>query len=344
MATNTQVESQAVPGRPGAPKLAARPAAPKQRRSIRSLFRAHSYAFALMLAILFLVVNLSIQPNFGWTDQLASFAPLAIAAVASVPSIISGRGGLDMSISPIMTLSSILFGVWLVPLGLGGAVSVPVLMLVGAAVGTLSGLLIVVLRLQPIVVTLSMFFIITGVNLKLAPLPVSISGTWLENLGGSWGPIPGGLVSILIPVAIWLALTRTPYRRMLYAVGGNDITAFSAGLNVNAIRVSAYALGGSFAAVGGLALTGLVSSAVASTSTSYTLIAIAAVALGGTSLAGGRGGILGALIGAAAIYMLQSMLGVLQVSQIWLQIIYGLLLLVAVVFSAVLAVSPKEKK
>lgn len=290
------------------------------------------------------MVNLSIQPNFGWTDQLASFAPLAIAAVASVPSIISGRGGLDMSISPIMTLSSILFGVWLVPLGLSGVVAVPILMLVGAAVGTLSGLLIVVLRLQPIVVTLSMFFIISGVNLKLAPLPVGISGTWLENLGGSWGPIPGGIISILIPVTIWLALTRTPFRRMLYAVGGNDITAYSAGLNVNRIRVGAYALGGSFAAVGGLALTGLVSSAVASTSTSYTLVAIAAVALGGTALAGGRGGILGALIGAAAIYMLQSMLGVMQVSQIWLQIIYGLLLLVAVVFSAVLAVSPKEKK
>ena len=317
---------------------------PAQRQGFRSLFRTHSYAFALLLALLFLAVNLAIQPNFGWTDQLASFAPLAIAAVASVPSIVSGRGGLDMSISPVMTLSSILFGVWLMPLGLSGVLAVPILMLVGAAVGALNGVLIVVLRLQPIVVTLSMFFIITGVNLKLAPLPVSISGTWLENLGGSWGLIPGGIVSILIPVVIWVALIRTSYGRILYAVGGNDTTAFSAGVNVNPIRISAYALGGSFAAMGGLALTGLVSSAVASTSTSYTLIAIAAVALGGTSLAGGRGGILGALIGAAAIYMLQSLLAVLQVSQIWLQVIYGLLLLVAVVFSAVLAISPKDKK
>ncbi|GAA3687093.1 ABC transporter permease [Arthrobacter ginkgonis] len=324
--------------------LKAPPQPARRWQGVGSFFRRYSYAFSLLLAALFLAINLAIQPNFGLTDQLASFAPLAIAAMASVPSIVSGRGGLDMSISPVMTLCSILFAVWLTPLGLGGVAALPILIVVGAAVGVVNGLLIVLLRLQPIVVTLSMFFVISGVNLKLAPMPVSTGPTWLGNLAGSVGFIPGGLISILIPVAIWVALTRTAYGRTLYAVGGNDTTAFTAGVNVNTIRVSAYALGGAFAAVGGLALTGLVSSAVASTSTSYTLIAIAAVALGGTALGGGRGGLLGALIGAAAIYLLQSLLGVLQVSQIWLQVIYGILLLVAVVFGAVLASAPKEKQ
>ena len=97
-----------------------------------------------------------------------------------------------------------------------------------------------------------------------------------------------------IPVAIWLALSRTASIAVLYAVGGNDATAYSAGVNVAAVRIAAYALGGLFAAVAGIALTALVLSTQTAGVAQYTLIALAAVALGGTPLGGGRGGMLGA--------------------------------------------------
>lgn len=319
------------------------PSAVAIRRGLGSLFARHTYLFALVLAAALLIANLVLQPRFGVTSQLAALAPLGIAAMASVPSIMSGRGGIDLSVSPLMTLSGLLYATQLQPAGLGGYVALPLLMLVGAFVGTLTGLLVVVGRLQPIVVTLAMFFVLTGLDLKLSPSPTTISGTWMAGFAGSMGPLPGGLVALAIPAAVWLLVTRlTTYGSLLRSVGGNDVTAFTSGVPVGAVRVLAYALGGAMAAVGGLVLIGLASTAEAGTSTAYTLIAIAAVSLGGLPLQGGGGGITNALAGAAAIYLLQSLLGVLQVSQTWLQVIYGALLIGAVLFGAIAARERKE--
>ncbi|MER5219187.1 ABC transporter permease [Streptomyces flaveus] len=314
-----------------------------RRPGLRSLFARHTYLFAVVLAAVLLIANLLKQPGFGGTSQLAALAPLGIAAMASVPAIMSGRGGIDLSISPLMTLSALLYATQLQPNGLGGYIALPVLMVVGALVGTVTGLLVVVGRLQPIVVTLAMFFVLTGLDLKLAPSPTTVSSTWMAGFAGSMGPVPGGLVALAIPAALWLLVTRlTTYGSLLRSVGGNDVTAFTNGVPVGTVRVFAYALGGAMAAVGGLVLIGLASTAEAGTSSAYTLIAIAAVALGGLPLMGGSGGIANALAGAAAIYLLQSLLGVLQVSQTWLQVIYGGLLIGAVLFGAIAARELKE--
>jgi len=116
----------------------------------------YSFGFALLLTIALLAISWIREPNFGWQDQLANFAPLALAAMASTPAIISGGGGFDLSISPLMYLSGEIFIVWLAPHSLGGLVSVPIILLVGLAFGALNGILIAVLRVQPVVVTLSM--------------------------------------------------------------------------------------------------------------------------------------------------------------------------------------------
>jgi ribose transport system permease protein len=295
------------------------------------LLRQYSFGFALLLMLVLLITNLARTPNFGWTDQLANFAPLAVAAMASTPAIISGGGGFDLSISPVMILTGSAFVVWLAPHGLGGADGVLLVLLLGAAVGMVNGLLIIALRVPPVVVTLSMYFILIGVNLKIVPAPVSLpSTTWLGHLAGSVGPVPGALFTIGFPLLVWAALSRVPYRRTLYAVGSNDATSFAAGVNVAAVRVAAYSLGGLFAAVGGLAVIGVGRSASASLSATYALQAIAAVALGGTSLWGGRGGLTGSLFGAASIYLLGNLLITFQVDPSWLQVMYGGMLVVAV--------------
>lgn len=304
--------------------------------------RRYTFAFALLLVAVLLVVSLVLQPNFQWTQQLAAFAPLAVAALASTPSILSGRGGIDMSVSPVMTMSAILFVGVLVPLGLGGPESIGILLVLGAAIGTVTGLIVVKLRLSPIVVSLAMYFIVIGINLKLAPVPVQLRGdNWVTSLAGSIGPVPGALISILIPLVLWTVLKSTAYGRNLYSVGGNDATAFSAGVNVAAVRIIAFASGSAIAAFGGLVLVGLVRTADSSTSGAYTLNAIAAVALGGTSLAGGRGGVIGTLLGAAVIFLVQGILSDLQVAAVWLPVVYGTLLIVAVVIGAALF-APKQ--
>jgi ribose transport system permease protein len=310
---------------------------------LRGVLRRYSFAYALLLTVVLLIANLLRVPRFGWNDQLANFAPLALAGMASAPAIISGGGGFDMSVSPLMILTTVIFVSGLAAHGLGGPEAIPILLAVGAAVGTLNGVLILVLRVAPVVVTLSMYFVLIGLNLRLAPSPVSTSPGWMAHLAGSVGPIPGALLTVGFPLLVWALLGRLPYRRTLYAVGSNDATAYSAGVNVGLVRIVAYALGGMFAAVGGITLLALSSSASSSLATTYTLQAIAAVALGGTSLWGGRGGLMGPVFGAASLYLLSNLLVTVQVPPAWLQVIYGGMLLVAVVLVSV-AGSPEKSK
>lgn len=307
------------------------------RRGVQRAARTYSFGFAALLTVALLITNIAtIHGGFGWSNQLANVAPVAIAALASAPSIIGG--GFDLSISPLIVLTNCVFVVWLVPHGLGGAISVPIVLAIGLGVGIVNGVLIVALRVQPIVVTLAMFFSLQGIDLLIAPNPASVTSTgWLRHLASTIGVVPGAIITIGVPLLIWFALRFVPFRRLLYAVGSNDATAFSSGVNVNAVRIASYALGGLFAGFGGLALTGLVSSADASNATEYTLTGIAAVVLGGTSLAGGRGGLIGPLLGAFSIYLLENLLATFAINPAYLQIVYGGILVVAVVLGGALA-------
>jgi ribose transport system permease protein len=311
--------------------------------SLRRLLRTYSFAPSIALTVVLVIVTIATEPGgFGLTNQLADVAPSAIAALASAPSIIGG--GFDLSISPLILFTNAVFVVWLVPHGLGGAISVPIVLAVGLGVGLVTGILIVALRVQPIVATLAMYFILEGVDLAMAPAPVSMSAAqtsgpagWIQHLAGSVGPIPGGLITIAVPLLVWFALRFVPFRRLLYAVGSNDTTAYSSGVKVNTVRVASYALGGLFAAVGGLALTGLVLSVNATEATSYALPAIAAVVLGGSLLTGGQGGLVGPLFGAFTIYLVQNLVSTFQIDSAYLNIIYPGILLVAVVFTGAVA-------
>jgi ribose transport system permease protein len=300
--------------------------------------RRYSYGFAAILAVALLITNLiQTHGSFGLTNQLADLAPMALAAMASTPAIVSGGGGLDLSVSPLMILTSEIFCVALVPHGLGGVEAVPLVLIAGAIVGATNGLLILLLRVPPVIVTLAMYFVLIGVDAAIAPQPVYVSNNWITHLAGTVGPIPGAALCIGAPLLVWVGLGFTPYRRALYVVGSNEVSAFSANVSVGRVRLIAYTLGGLIAAVGGLAITAVESSVNASEATDYTLLGIAAVALGGTSLWGGRGGLVGSLLGAVSIYLLGNVLIEAQINPSYLQVMYGLMLLVAIVLGARLA-------
>ena len=303
--------------------------------------RRRPWLFAAGLALGLLIANVVAEPNFGksgnWPSELATLAPFAIVAMASTPAILSGGGGLDISIGPLAVLANVVMIEWFLPhSGLDSAwVGIPLLMLMGAAIGALNGTLVSVFRYQPVIATLCTFFVLAGVIQKIAPSPKSpAAANWTTDFADKVGPVPGALILIAIPLVIWLVLSRTAFHRNLYAVGGNDATAFSAGINVTATRVIAYALGGAFAAVSGIALTALVQSTQAASFAQYTLIALAAVALGGTQLGGGRGGIIPSLLGAVCIYLMQTLLSAIGVSSSWLEFVYGVMLVAGVVVGA----------
>jgi ribose transport system permease protein len=296
-------------------------------------------AFAVLLLVVLVVTNLIVRPDFLGPGQisptLGTLAPFAIAGMASTPAFLSGRGGIDLSIAPLMGFTNILLVTKLFGTVLGGPeFAIPILLAIGAAVGAINGVMIARLRIPPVIATLGTYFVLSGLDLHLVPNPVTAGPNWTNHLAGSIGPVPGALLTVGAPLLLWFALRRGPYVDALLSVGDHDATAFSAGMNVDAVRISAYALGGMVAGIGGIALTGLVRSADAQVFTDYILVALAAVALGGTNLAGGRGGMLLSAIGAASIFLLSNLLTNLHASAYFIQVAYGGVLFIAVLLGA----------
>jgi ribose transport system permease protein len=317
---------------------------------IRSVLRANTFIFAGLLAAILLVANIIELPAFvavrNWDQNLIAFAPFAILAIASTPSVLTGQGGLDLSVAPLANLVNVVLVVELLPSATfrQAWLAIPIVLALSAAVGLANGFLVGVLRYQPVIATLGVLLVLLGVNLKIAPTPATAFVPWVTALHGDLGPVPWGLLLILLPLLAWSALRFTPFHRTLYFVGGNPATAFSAGVNVTRVRLIAYAIGGLFAGVGGIALTALLDTGDANLGLQYTLIALAAVALGGTPIGvGGRGGVFGSLLGAASIFLLENLLIVSHVSNLWLQVAYGAMLAVGVVLGSRLIAAPRPR-
>ena len=299
-----------------------------------------------MLALALLIVNVIAQPSFVKPGNLPAdiglFAPLALVAMASTPAVLAGGGGLDISIGPLMNFASIVLVLKLLPNSLGTpALAIPITLAIGASVGAINGFMVAVLRYQPIIATLCTFFVLGGANIALAPNSTQAPQNWTSNLANSVGPIPGGLILVAAVLLIWMLFRRTPLHRNLLAVGANDTAAYSAGVKVTELRFIAYTLGGLFAAIAGIALTALVQSADPNYGTQYALIGFASVALGGTPIGGGRGGLIGSLAGALVIFLIQNLLLDLHVPVVWLQVVYGTLLIASVSLTATLIGRPR---
>lgn len=303
------------------------------------LLRRHPFAFALLLAVVLLVLNLLVSPSFLSVERLpgtlATLAPFVLVGFASTPAILSG--GIDISVGPLATFINCLFVAVLMPIGLGDwPLAIPILLLVAAAVGAMNGVLVAVVRLHPVVATTGMLFVLVGLSLTFAPNPIAAPANWSEPLAGAVGVLPGAVVTMGVAALVWGLLKRTAFVPNLLATGESDVSAFGSGVNVTAIRVLAYTLGGLFAGIAGIALSALLQSSQSSLASTYALLGLAAAVLGGTSLGGGRGGLLGTFFGAVSIYLLQQLLTASGVAPSLIQFAYGLVLVVGVVLGATL--------
>ncbi|WP_027055938.1 ABC transporter permease [Mesorhizobium erdmanii] len=301
----------------------------------RLLSLGRSVGFAVVLLAVLLAVNLILSPaRFqpgSWGALVGLAAPLIGAAIASTPVILAGRGGIDISVGPLMGfVNAVVIQMLFLKAGISSPLLlVPAALLIGALVGAANGFLATIVRIQPIVATLGTYLILTGVTLTILPAPIGPAPAWLKTLSGPLSMLPLALMFIA-----WWLVRRTPYHDQLMAVGSDDRAAYTAGVDVTRVRFIAYVMTGILGGCAGLMLTALIGSADPNIGPTYTLIAIAAVALGGVSLAGGRGGIAGAAIGAIDIFLLQSVLTTFNVSTFVLQIAYGAILVLAVMLTA----------
>lgn len=284
--------------------------------------------FVLLIANLVLGSRLLDSSHLGQTFAVS--APFILAGMAAAMPIMGGGGGLDMAIGPVIGFVTVLIAGVLVPNGVVAPyVLIPIVLAFGLGVGALSGWLGNYVRIPPVIATLGLYLFFTGFAPWVMPIPGGQVPVWLANLTGMYGPVPGILVVYVALALFWLLLSRQGFVRNLLNVGGEDRAAFTSGVSVQRVRLVAYMLGGMFSAIGGMLLAGTIRSGDGTVGPIFTVVSLAAVALGGISLAGGRGGILGAGLGGLSYWLIQNLLTVAGVSVFQLSAAAGMVLIIA---------------
>ncbi|KKC37315.1 ribose ABC transporter permease [Devosia epidermidihirudinis] len=306
-----------------------------------------SGAFHRLLAfsgLIALVVVFSLaSPNFMQTQNVLAILQATsvngVLAIAATLVIITG--GIDLSVGTLMTFCAVIAGVLLTYLGLPLPVGVVGAILAGVCCGLVSGVVVAKLKVPPFIATLGMMLILKGLSLVISSTkPIYFNDTpgFTQISSGSIVgsifpalPIPNGVL-ILFGVALLAAfvLTKTALGRYTFALGSNEEAVRLSGVNVDRWKIAVYAAAGGICGVAGLLIASRLNSAQPALGQGYELDAIAAVVIGGTSLAGGRGTILGTLIGALIISVLANGLRILSVPQEWQTVVTGAIIILAV--------------
>ncbi|MTH34079.1 ABC transporter permease [Paracoccus limosus] len=298
-------------------------------------------AFASLIV---LVAGFSLaSPRFFQIDNILSIlqATSVNGVLAVGVTMIIITGGIDLSIGTMMTFTAVMTGVVLtwggmpLPLGILAAIGT------GAACGLISGTLVAKARIPPFIATLGMMLVLKGLSLIVTGTkPIYFNGTegyTLISQGSVIGrmlpafPVPNGVL-ILFAVAglvAWI-LGRTVLGRYTFALGSNEEAVRLSGVNTDRWKMAIYALAGGICGIAGLLISSRLNSAQPALGLGYELEAIAAVVIGGTSLSGGRGTILGTLIGALIMSVLTNGLRVLSVAPEWQTVVTGVIIIVAV--------------
>jgi ribose transport system permease protein len=317
--------------------------------------RLQRYSIVVMLVIV-TIVFASISKPFltlaNLSNVLLQASATAIAAVGMTFVIVLGE--IDISIGSMMSLAMTIgwmAGVSSGAIGLEGAGTnfgtmrpvdawiYPVGLLTGLLLGVTNGLVINGLRINSLIATLATMFAFRGIGWKLvgasdkafAQSPVMYLGR--KSFLGLGLPV---YLMVAVILAAVLTLNRTPLGRYIYAVGGSPRSAVETGLPVDRIRLAAYAISGLCVALAGLITIGRVGTLQAGLGTGFEFTVIASVVLGGTSLLGGRGSIIGSVLGALLLVVIDNGLNLINASVYIYDVVKGVILIAAVAVDALI--------
>ena len=299
-------------------------------------------AFVVLIALIgfFSFAN----PNFAeWSNVVNIMQATAVNGVLGVAAtFVIVTAGIDLSVGTLMTFCAVICGIvltsWHMPMIFG----VVAALVTGAACGALSGTIIAKLKLPPFIATLGMMLVLKGLALILSDVhPIYFNDTPNFSLISPDSSItllfpnveiPNG-VFILAIVAILasIVLNKSLLGRYVFALGSNEEAARLSGVNVDFWKIVTYSLGGFICGIAGLLIASRLNSAQPALGQGYELDAIAAAVIGGTSLSGGRGTILGTIIGAFILSVLNNGLRIMSVQEEW-QIVFSGLIIIAAVY------------
>lgn len=311
---------------------------PEPRRSAKSFLRAQiqqSLAFAT-LVVLLVFFSFASSNFFTWSNIsgiLLSTAVIGILALGTTFVIITG--GIDLSIGTGMTLAAVMTGIFLVNLELPLMVGVIGGILTGGLMGFINGFNIAILRLPPFIATLAMMLIAQGLALVISGVrPIyfsSVVGFKDIALGFVIPGLPNAvLILFVLAILAYVLLSKTLLGRYTFAIGSNEEATRLSGVDTRKWKIVIYTVAGLFTGVAGVVIGARLDSAQPQLGTGYELQAIAAVIIGGTSLLGGRGSILGTLIGALIMSVLINGLRIMSIQTEWQNVVIGVVILIAV--------------
>ncbi len=285
----------------------------------------------LVLAMLVGVANPSFFDLGSLILLMADIVPLFIMALGMTFAIYIG--GIDLSVQQIANMVTVIATVYLAQFGIGVAL---VALIAGGIFGMISGYVTTRLYVPSFVSTLAMGFIALSVAKWLSGQRALYMDATLRDESFSWmfgntAGMPHELATALVLLAIaWFLQTRTTFGRTLKAVGSGELAAVASGVNVDLVKIIAFGISGVFAAVAGLIFSVKLSGGDAQLANGFLLLAIVAVLVGGTPLTGGVGGVLNTAVGTLIVMVIRAAMVYLEVDATQQQMIFGLVLIVAI--------------
>jgi erythritol transport system permease protein len=309
--------------------------------------RGRTVIFLILLVVVFGIISGDYLSSSNLITMTKHVSVNAILGIGVTFVIITG--GIDLSVGSIAGFASMICGGLLFSgFAVGGgeiffsaAMVILIGIVVGALVGAVNGTIITRFGVAPFIATLGMLYVARGfaqLRSNGGTFP-DLAGTPERHNQGfhiigvdSWIGIPVSVWIMIVVAAVAIVVTtRTPFGRRVFAVGGNERAAVLAGIRTNRVKIAVYVISGACAALAGLLLTSELGAAYPDTATTYELNAIAAAVLGGTSLAGGKGTIIGTVLGAFVIGFLTDGLVLVGVSTFWQSVVKGAVIILAVI-------------
>lgn len=293
------------------------------------------YHLGPLIGFVILVIILSIL-----SGQFLTFGNLRNVALQTSVNMLLAVGmtfviltaGIDLSVGSTLAVSSVI-GAEVMASGMNLGMGIIISLLVGLFAGLINGLFIAYGRLAPFIVTLGTMTLYRGIT------EIFTHGSPIYNLPDNFSVLGTGkllgiplpvILTVIILIIAWTILHRSVTGRRIYAVGGNEEVANLAGVPVKKYQLLVYMVSGLLAAIAGLILTSRLGSAEPTAGTGYELDAITAVVLGGTSLFGGEGTLVGTIIGAAILGVIDNGLNLLNVNSFWQDAVKGAIILIAI--------------
>ncbi|CAI2475793.1 Ribose transport system permease protein rbsC [Serratia liquefaciens] len=294
---------------------------------------ANELGLLAIIIVLYLVFSIYATGFISLNNQmniLRDAATIGIAAWAMTLIIISGE--IDVSVGPMVAFISVILA-YLMQYAIPLPLALILALCLGAALGSVAGVLRGWFNVPSFVATLGLWSALRGMGLFMTnalPVPIDENAV-LDWLGGQVLGLPVSAVIMLILFVIFQFISKkTAFGRSVYAIGGNASAAQLCGINVKRIRVLLFTLAGLLAAVTGILLAARLGSGNAGAASGLEFDVIAAVVVGGTALSGGRGSMLGTLLGVLVITLIGNGLVLLGINSFFQQVVRGVIIVLAV--------------